>query len=171
MPDTVDKDGLNEEQLIQESNEEQIEVTEQYMTRNSKLSRLIFVIVAVLVLGLLALLFTIMNDRNNLKKEVTKLSQSQVSAADEAKELNTEVAKLIELPSDEVPSIATVADEAKLKQQSPGFDNAKTGDKLLIYTRSKQIVVYRPSTKKVVAIVQINIGQTDTTQQGSKKNQ
>jgi hypothetical protein len=129
---------------------------------------LILSVVLVLVTGLVWSL----KDRSHLKKEVNKLSnQSQVSSTDEAKKLSTEVNQLVVLPTDETPSIATVADATKLKQQSSGFENAQTGDKLLIYAKARQIIVYRPSVKKVVNIVQITIGQTAPTTGTTQKKQ
>jgi hypothetical protein len=129
---------------------------------------LLFLIVLALIAGALFLL----NDRNKLKKEVNKLaSQSQVTAPDEAAQLNSEVRKLVELSTTEVPSVATVADADKLKQQSTGFENAQKGDKLLIYTQLKEIVVYRPSTKKVVSIVQISLSQAAPTTGTTQKKQ
>lgn len=131
---------------------------------------LLFILLIVVVLG--AGLVWTLKDRDHLKKEVNKLSeQSQVSAPDEAKQLNTEVGQLVVLPTDETPSIATVADATKLKQQSTGFENAQNGDKLLIYTQAKQIIVYRPSSKKVVSIVQITLGQTTPTTGTTQKKQ
>lgn len=137
--------------------------------RRSKLPLLlVLLVIVVLVTGLVWTL----KDRSHLKKEVNKLSdQSQVSPPDEAKQLSTEVSQLVVLPTDETPSIATVADATKLKQQSSGFENAQTGDKLLIYAKAKQIIVYRPSVKKVVNIVQITIGQAAPTTGTTQKKQ
>ncbi len=117
------------------------------------------IIILLVVIGLIAGFGILLNDRKHLKNEVSKLSQSQTDAVDEAKQLNSDVAKLVELPNDEVPTIGTVADVEKLKKQSVGFENAKTGDRLLIYTRSQRIIVFRPATKKIVSIVQISLGQ------------
>jgi hypothetical protein len=135
-------------------------------------SRLGIILLFLVVLGLIAGGLFLLNDRNKLKKEVNKLaSQSQVNAPDEAAQLNGEVHKLVELSTTEVPSVATVADADKLRQQSTGFENAQKGDKLLIYTQLKEIVVYRPSTKKVVSIVQISLAQAAPTTGTAQKKQ
>ena len=143
------------EQVSESSPQELVAPTQAKKEVPKLLVGVIVVVVIVLLVGLGLLL----RDRSNLKHEVSKLSQSQTQAVDEAKQLNSDVAKLVELPNDEVPTIGTVADVNKLKQQSVGFENAKTGDKLLIYTRSQRIIVYRPETKKIVGIVQISLGQ------------
>ena len=67
------------------------------------------------------------------------------------------VSRLIILPTDEEPTIATVADPDRLQDQ-PFFDNAKTGDKLLIYTNARKAILYDPVSDKIVEVAPINIG-------------
>jgi len=50
-----------------------------------------------------------------------------------------------------LPTVATVADAEKLKQQ-PFFKEAINGDKVLIYTDSKRAILYRPSIEKVIDV-------------------
>lgn len=66
------------------------------------------------------------------------------------------VGKLITLPEDENPTIATVSDPAKLAGQ-PFFSRAKEGDKVLIYTRYKKAILYRPSERKLVEVADLNL--------------
>jgi hypothetical protein len=67
------------------------------------------------------------------------------------------VGKHIVLPTDEMPTMATVSDPAKLKDQ-PFFANAKKGDKVLIYSESRKAVLYNPETDRVVEVAPINAG-------------
>lgn len=67
----------------------------------------------------------------------------------------TRVGKSISLP-DEKPTVASVADLDKLSGQS-FFENAKEGDKVLIYTNSKKVILYRPEEGRVVEVGAINI--------------
>jgi hypothetical protein len=62
-----------------------------------------------------------------------------------------EANKLVELPKEEQPTVATVTDSTQLASQ-PFFTAAKNGDEILIYKKAKKIVVYRPSENRVVAI-------------------
>jgi len=71
-----------------------------------------------------------------------------------------EVGQLIELPK-ETPTVATITDENKLKDQA-FFANAKNGDKVLIFTNSKKAILYRPSLKKIIEVAPINLGQSQT---------
>lgn len=80
-------------------------------------------------------------------------------------ELNDIIARvgaLYTLPKDEKPSLATVQDINKLKDQ-PFFSNAQNGDKLLIFSAAKQAIIYRPSTNMI-----INVGPIAITQQANK---
>jgi hypothetical protein len=74
----------------------------------------------------------------------------------EEEELIRRVGELISLPEGEKPSVATVADEEKLGDQV-FFNNAKKGDKVLIYTNAKKVILYRPSEDRVVEVGSVNI--------------
>ncbi len=61
-------------------------------------------------------------------------------------EINTlieRVGELIVLPTGEEPTVATVSDPEKLKDQV-FFANAKVGDKVLIYTKARKAYLYDP---------------------------
>lgn len=60
------------------------------------------------------------------------------------------VGELMFLPSEE-PTIATVTDKEKLAKQ-PFFAQAENGDKVIIYTKAKKAILYRPSQKKIVDV-------------------
>lgn len=122
----------------------------------------ILVLSVIIFLVVIAGLVKLVQDKNDLKKQVNTLSQAQkTDAADEAKQLSAEVGKLIELPSDEVPTIATVVDIEKVKSQA-FFTNAQNGDKVLLYAKSSKAILYRPSAKKIIEVAPINLGSTQT---------
>jgi hypothetical protein len=72
--------------------------------------------------------------------------------------LVAELSKLIVLPTDEQPTIATVADPSKLKDQL-FFANAKTGDRVIIYTNARKAILYDPVAKQIIEVAPINIGR------------
>ncbi len=77
------------------------------------------------------------------------------------KENATLVAKLgqlMVLPENEQPTIATVADPSKLKDQ-PFFAKAKTGDRVFIYTNAKKAILYDEEGNRIVEVAPINIGK------------
>ncbi len=65
------------------------------------------------------------------------------------------VGKLMVLPTDETPTIATVSDLSKLKDQV-FFAKAKVGDKVLIYTIARKAVLWRPSTNQLIEVSALN---------------
>lgn len=101
------------------------------------------------------------------QKQVSLDSQdAQKAAQEEVRKLVSEVGKLIDLPSGEDPTLATVTDVTKLQNQ-PFFSRAKNGDKVLIYTQAKKAILYDPNAKKIIDITPINTG-SPSAQEGIK---
>lgn len=67
------------------------------------------------------------------------------------------VGKLIVLPTDETPTIATVTNLDQIKNQ-PFFADAKIGDKVLIYTKAQKAILYDPIANKIVELAPFNSG-------------
>lgn len=91
----------------------------------------------------------------------SKVEQTQTPNVDTPAGLVEVVGKLIVLPVGEEPTIATVSDPSKLKDQ-PFFANAEVGDKVLIYQKAKQAYLYSVSLNKLVEVAPINVGQSTT---------
>lgn len=87
----------------------------------------------------------------------TAQANPQATAQKEVDALIAQVGKLIILPANETPTIATVSDPEKLKGQA-FFVNALQGDKVLIYSTAKKAILYRPSAKKIIEVAPINLG-------------
>jgi len=92
------------------------------------------------------------------KPEVLGLSKGPAQVQAELDKLVADVGKLIALPKDEKPTVATVTDVEKVKDQ-PFFSNAKNGDKVLIYTNAKKAILYRPTENLIVEVGAVNINQ------------
>ena len=91
-------------------------------------------------------------------KKTQALLQNPTQAANtKSQDLINKIGKLIELPKGETPTIATVSDITKLVGQ-PFFANAKNGDKVLIFTQTKEAILFRESIDKIIQVAQINIG-------------
>lgn len=96
---------------------------------------------------------------NQYRTTQSLLSNPSVLGAKEVDELVNRVGKLFELPSGENPTVASVSDVNKLKDQ-PFFARAQNGDKVLIYTKTQKAILYRPSTDKIVEVGPVNIQPT-----------
>ncbi len=86
----------------------------------------------------------------------SKLASPQAAQANtkQVKDTLAKVAKLVIVPTDETPTVVTVADPAKLKTQT-FFVHAKTGDKVIVYAKAKEAILYRPSTNQIVTMAPV----------------
>lgn len=91
-----------------------------------------------------------------------------LEAQKETEALVFAVGKLMELPTDETPTIATVSYKEKLNNQ-PFFKMAANGDKLLAYNTAMLAILYRPSTNKIINMAPISINQPQGSVQGIKQ--
>ena len=73
------------------------------------------------------------------------------------KRLVDQVGKLMLLPAGESPTIATVVDVEKLKDQ-PFFAHARVGFKVLIYTTARKAILFDPVNNKIIEVAPLTIG-------------
>lgn len=116
-----------------------------------------FLILILLILAGIAVYFY--SQYQNTK---TLLQNPNQASSEETKTLLTQVGKLIELPTGESPTIATVSDKTKLLDQ-PFFAKAENGDKVLIYSNAKKAILYRPSINKIIEVAPVNMGSNNQT--------
>lgn len=74
----------------------------------------------------------------------------------EQKKVLSGVGKLMELPTDEEPTVATVSDVEKLRNQA-FFAKAQNGDKVIIFSKNRKAILYRPSTNKIIDVSVISL--------------
>lgn len=67
------------------------------------------------------------------------------------------IGKHILLPGGETPTIATVTDSNKLKNQL-FFKNAQTGDIVLVYVNAGRAILYSPTEDKVIEVAPVTSG-------------
>lgn len=97
---------------------------------------------------------------------LSSLNDPNASARTESRQLLEAVGRIIELPTGEEPTIATVTDTSKLRDQQ-FFANSQSGDKVIIYTNAKKAILYRPSTGKIIEVAPVNIGSPSASLQTS----
>jgi hypothetical protein len=88
--------------------------------------------------------------------------QAQQDAQAEVKDIVLKVSKLILLPQGEDPTLATVVDPERLRDQ-PFFARTSKGDKVLIYTKAKKAILYNPTVDKIVEVAPISLGNPTAT--------
>lgn len=129
-----------------------------------------FIIFVVLLLGFISmsgLAYYYANKASSIadtasKGSMVKDSLTTGSSTNEVANLVYLVGKLIVLPTGEEPTIATVSDPTKLKDQL-FFANAKIGDKVLIYQNALKAYLYSVSMNKLIEVAPINVGASSTT--------
>lgn len=84
----------------------------------------------------------------------------------DVKGLVATVGRLIVLPDNETPTVATVSDPDKLRSQ-PFFTNSKKGDKVLIYSGARKAILYRPEERKIIEVAPLNLTTPAPTPTGS----
>ena len=109
---------------------------------------LFFFIILVLVLSSF-LVYNYFSNRKNLENEVNYLVDK--------------VGDLMFLPIGEIPTIATVSEPEKLKNQE-FFKDAKKGDKVLIYTNARKAILYDPLADKIITIAPVSLDKNANTE-------
>lgn len=102
-----------------------------------------------------------------MSRELSDLKRSKTYTNNpkaEIQDLLKEISRSMELPSTVEPSLATVSDASKLKNQVL-FTNAQNGDKLLIFADVKKAILYRPSTKKIIDVALLSAPATQSATQ------
>jgi hypothetical protein len=101
----------------------------------------------------------------------TAKKNPEKAALAETNSLVTRVGKLMDLPTGETPTVATISNRDSLKDQE-FFKNSENGDKMLIYASYRMVVLYRPGTNRIVKVAPLVMGSgtTNTNQPVSNSN-
>jgi hypothetical protein len=99
---------------------------------------------------------------NQYREAQRRLQNPGEFSKDEVRLLIEKIGVLIELPSGEEPTVATVSDVEKLKGQS-FFKSAQNGDKVLIYNTAKKAILYRPGVNKIIDVAPVSVGAETST--------
>ena len=127
------------------------------VSQKTPIMKFVLPVLVLIIIALGGLSYYLYTELGNLKKNPQQAAQKEVA------DLLNQVGKLVVLPEGENPTVATVADPEKLKEQ-PFFSRAKKGDKVLIYTNARKAILYDPVNNKIVEIAPINIGNTGASQ-------
>ena len=95
-----------------------------------------------------------------LYRQVLDLKKNSPDLVKQTEDIIADVGKLIVLPKNETPTVATISDLSKLKGQ-PFFLHAHAGDKLLIYTKAQKAILYDPVMNKIVELAPLSTSGTD----------
>ena len=88
---------------------------------------------------------------SDLKKDPQKVAEKEI------KEIVEKVSRHMILPEGELPTAAVVSDPDILKKDQPFFNNAKKGDRVLIYANALKAILYNPELDKIIEVAPLNI--------------
>ena len=111
--------------------------------------RYFFWILIVLALVLIALAFE--SGRYTVYR-----AHPELSGVEQATVVLQKVGSLIQLPTGETPTMATINDAVNAKKAQPFLINAMNGDILIVYQNAAEALLYRPSTNKLIAVGPVN---------------
>ena len=85
-----------------------------------------------------------------------QLKQINVETEEDVRNLVTRVGQLMQLPSDELPTVMTVSDSDRLKNLN-FFANALVGHKLLIYEKAHKAILFDPIQNVIIEVAPYNM--------------
>lgn len=122
----------------------------------SKKTLVIILGVVILVIAFGALLrFTPLGDKIPLPQFAKNIliSQSQEEKAkQESQKVINKVSRLMDLPKEEEPVVATVQDKDLLIKEQRFFEGAENGDVLIIYPQAAKAILYSPKRDRLVNV-------------------
>jgi predicted negative regulator of RcsB-dependent stress response len=119
-----------------------------------------FVLVLIIaIVGITASVFLYRQNQQTTKQLEALKSSPQTYAEEQNRKLISKVGTLIELPKGENPTLATITDASKIKDQ-PFFSQAENGDNVLIYVQAKKAILYRSSINRVIDVAPVNISSS-----------
>ncbi|MFA5745197.1 MAG: hypothetical protein WC887_03220 [Candidatus Paceibacterota bacterium] len=80
----------------------------------------------------------------------------ELSGVEQANAVLQKVGVLIQLPTGETPTMATINDAESAKQAQPFLSGALNGDILIVYPNAAEAPLYRPSSNKLIAVGPVN---------------
>lgn len=118
------------------------------------MKKAVIIVLVVLLAGMSGAAFYLYRSVDRLSHATENIA---APSAEETAAIIAKVGKLIRLPEGETPTLATVADPSKLKDQQ-FFAKAKTGYRVLIYPKAKEAILYDPFANKIVEVAPVTFG-------------
>ena len=116
------------------------------------------VLSTLLILGLLVLVVILDVKRRQAEQKLFSFEQQTGNPAqgkEVAKQVVERVRKLIQLPTDVEPTVATIVDVEQLRQKNAFYNKAKNGDHLIV--TSDRAILYDPIANIIIDVVPVQI--------------
>lgn len=118
-------------------------------------------VLLLVIVGLAVVSSQLHHDKTQLQAKVSSLEANpQIALQKQTDDLLKQVSALMTLPSGETPTVANVSDVTQARQQSPFFKDAQNGDKVLMYVKASEAILYRPTTNKIILVAPLTFNDT-----------
>ncbi len=121
--------------------------------KRKKMFKIIFWLAIIALFAIFIFYFHHKNLKNN----------PDVATQEEVNQVVAQVSKIMDLPQGETPTLATINDITKLKDQT-FFRDAQNGDKILVYANAKEAIIYRPGVNRIINVAPLIIEQPNSNQ-------
>lgn len=129
------------------------------------------VVVLALLIGLGLYAWQLRSDKTDLQNQLTALKTNpQQAVQQQTTDLINQVGKHIDLPKGETPTVAAVTNADQAKKQSAFFNNAKNGDKVLLYVKAGEAILYRPTEDKIILVAPLTFSGDNTSGTSTTKH-
>lgn len=123
-------------------------------------------LVAIAIIALVALVLVLDMQRREAEKQLKSLSvrleQLQTGNTQQNREaaqrIVNEVRKLIAIPEDVEPTVATIIDVETLRQRNPFYNKAENGNHLIV--TAERAILYDSEKKIIIDVVPVQVQQT-----------
>jgi len=139
------------------------------MMKMARIAVELILLVAVVYLSLWGM--GLQSKNKDLNNQITTLNNNPVIAEQKkANQLVSKVSALMTVPTGETPQAAQVTDPAALKTQYAFFTDVQKGDQILFYVKAGKVIVYRPSTNKIVQTGPLTVNAAPAATTTTKKS-
>jgi hypothetical protein len=143
-----------------------VENENQLKSKKQSNNKILWIILVVLLVALAVVSYNYFRLSRQTARLNTTEGQKEV-VKKEVDELVKKVSKLIVLPTNEVPTVATITDASGLSKTQPFYTGASNGDKVLIYFQAQKAYIYSPSKEMLVNVgpvyIEQNVSSSTTT--------
>lgn len=100
---------------------------------------------------------------NQYRETKIVLDNPDMASKNEVKDITNKLSKIYALPDNEEPTVATVLEKDKIKDQ-PFFAKAENGDKVIIFAKSQLAILYRVNENRIINVAPVSLQQNDQTE-------
>jgi len=122
--------------------ESKSEAVKKSSPKKSNIGLLLLILIAVLATIGFGLIFKKYIETKKQLEVATSAEGQKAIVQKEVDDLLGKVGKLIVLPQNEEPTIATITDVEALKQEQSFYTDARNGNRVIIYMQAKKAIIY-----------------------------